>query len=1228
MPALWTSPRRVGPTRGTITHTGGTLKLGGSFATASLAGYSHTAGTVNLTGALNNTGATFVLDPTAPNGLGDVTMTNTGTITGGTLVTGSGAALTTTGGTINSLTVAAGSKLNHNSSFLFVGGTGLTVDGTVNIAASTYLRFITDVTVGGSGVINVATSGALGVTVANKTLTIDSGLTVRYTGFNGKLGNSWPGATSYTTGVTVINRGRIQADTGGAVTVSGTTMLSSGTLEAITSTSSLIVTGTGPTPSMTLSGTVRAVGGSTVQIANSLTQPWSNTGVIIVDHATLALRGTFHTADVNAIQNIGGTVTLVGGRLENAGSTLVLDGTSGATGTWTMGSSSEIHDGTITTRNGAVLFSQQGDLYGVTISEGSVVQVGHTNNLIVYNGMTLNGRIEVLSYYGGVYFTGTQTLGGTGTVEFMWRTGGYSTGSIPIGLFLNQANMTLTIDEGVTVRGGLYSLGAGGTGAGMHLINRGTIIRDTDHPGHLTSGSCVFTNYGTVEVSAGTLLVSPYRLTNLTGTVTGDVLYGTLAGGTWRLGPGGTFQFYTGGSNPPYLGVFLTTLSAHLILDGGGSSFLAGSGTGYNTTNALRLDTITGDGRLTVTNGHVFTPSGTLTSAGTVVIEAGSTLAPISGAYTMIDGLTTVESFGNLFAGSPTGKTVTLLGGTLKGTGLINADVVNTGGTVAPGNSPGFLDITGNYVQGPGGTLELEIAGRDPNVPEFDRLRVMGTATLDGTARVSYLGPFQPTPGDDFQVLSSALRSGQFSTLDVPAPGGPSRRLSPIYDATGLTFQAQTVPPLVFGHATTADGPTAADSMVPLDVAIDAAGNSYVVGWFQGTVDFDQEHVLSYDTLSYAYQNGFVAKYDATGRLIWLSELTNDSFDPKASGLAVAVDSRGNLDPTDDRVYFGVQYDSVVSYAVNGGLATVLSALNLGTGGLLWLNADGELVTLRVFDNFATPAHSIRSLAIAPNGNVLVAGSFGGIIGFDQPTNSAVLNAAGGATDADGFAAEFVPTISAFGSYGFTHVRSGRIGGLALDAIRSVATDSAGNVWVAGSFASGTTNGLAALTNSGSVGTNDVLLLKLTPNGTTYNTPVLRSFGSTGTDTAASVAVDSSGNVILGGSFQVGDRRVRGGGRGCGHAGGDRLAGRRLGRAQRRCGLCVRRRHGRGAGHVLQSQPDLPGEPFRGGAGRLRDQGSRRGPAGRFGRERRGRRVRVRRGPRLAHVQHAAPHAP
>jgi hypothetical protein len=72
-------------------------------------------------------------------------------------------------------------------------------------------------------------------------------------------------------------------------------------------------------------------------------------------------------------------------------------------------------------------------------------------------------------------------------------------------------------------------------------------------------------------------------------------------------------------------------------------------------------------------------------------------------AYSQSAGTTTVN--GSLIA-----DTVAIDGGTLKGDGVVTSDVTNNS-VVAAGNSPGFLDIVGDYTQTATGTLLIEIAG-------------------------------------------------------------------------------------------------------------------------------------------------------------------------------------------------------------------------------------------------------------------------------------------------------------------------------------------------------------------------------------------------------------------------------------------------------------------------------------------------------------------------------------
>ena len=101
------------------------------------------------------------------------------------------------------------------------------------------------------------------------------------------------------------------------------------------------------------------------------------------------------------------------------------------------------------------------------------------------------------------------------------------------------------------------------------------------------------------------------------------------------------------------------------------------------------------------------------------------------------------------------GGTINIAAGTVSGNGTIGGDVTNSGGTTSPGNSPGTLTVDGNYNQGSGGTLAIEIGGTQPGV-EHDVLNVLGDAPLAGTLSVSLIDGFTPGGGDTFKVLTAA----------------------------------------------------------------------------------------------------------------------------------------------------------------------------------------------------------------------------------------------------------------------------------------------------------------------------------------------------------------------------------------------------------------------------------------------------------------------------------------
>ena len=126
------------------------------------------------------------------------------------------------------------------------------------------------------------------------------------------------------------------------------------------------------------------------------------------------------------------------------------------------------------------------------------------------------------------------------------------------------------------------------------------------------------------------------------------------------------------------------------------------------------------------------------------------------------------------------GGTVNVASGTVGGDGTIGGDVDNSGGTVSPGNSPGTLTIDGNYNQGSGGTLAIEIGGTQAGV-NHDVLDVLGDASLAGTLSVSLIDGFTPSGGDTFKVLTAA---GELTDLGLTLGGSAAASFTMSVDTT------------------------------------------------------------------------------------------------------------------------------------------------------------------------------------------------------------------------------------------------------------------------------------------------------------------------------------------------------------------------------------------------------------------------------------------------------------
>jgi hypothetical protein len=134
----------------------------------------------------------------------------------------------------------------------------------------------------------------------------------------------------------------------------------------------------------------------------------------------------------------------------------------------------------------------------------------------------------------------------------------------------------------------------------------------------------------------------------------------------------------------------------------------------------------------------------------------------------------------NLSGGKLTTKTLLKgAGGSFNFTGgvlsadTVGFDLVNNGGTIAPGASPGVTHVMGD-LEMTSGVLEIEIGGT--GVGEYDQLVVDGETTLGGTLRVVPYdlggGAWAPELGDEFGLVASqAGFGGAFSSLELPGLG-------------------------------------------------------------------------------------------------------------------------------------------------------------------------------------------------------------------------------------------------------------------------------------------------------------------------------------------------------------------------------------------------------------------------------------------------------------------------
>jgi hypothetical protein len=208
---------------------------------------------------------------------------------------------------------------------------------------------------------------------------------------------------------------------------------------------------------------------------------------------------------------------------------------------------------------------------------------------------------------------------------------------------------------------------------------------------------------------------------------------------------------------------------------------------------------------------------------------------------------------------------------------------------------------------------------------------------------------------------------------------------------------------------------------------IDSAGNVYLVGQFENTVDFDSETGTD-NRSSVGGFDVYLTKYDVSGSYQWTKTIGGTGYD---FGNSVAVDGSGN-------VYFTGDFENSVDFDPETGADNRSSAGGVDIY-LTKYDASGSYQWTKTVGG--TGYDYGKSVAVDGSGNVYAVGLFAGTVDFDPGTGTDNYTSTR-------FADIYLTKYDISGTYQWTKT----VGGIYSDNVSAVTADSSGNVYLTGNF--------------------------------------------------------------------------------------------------------------------------------------------------------------------------------
>lgn len=285
-------------------------------------------------------------------------------------------------------------------------------------------------------------------------------------------------------------------------------------------------------------------------------------------------------------------------------------------------------------------------------------------------------------------------------------------------------------------------------------------------------------------------------------------------------------------------------------------------------------------------------------------------------------------------------------------------------------------------------------------------------------------------------------------------------------------------------------------------IVTDDSSNTYTIGYFRSTVDFDPGSGTV--NLTSPWYATFITKLDAAGNLVWAKKIGSAiNIYGSSNGTSISIDKDHNIYAVgsfQDSCDFDPDAGTTILVGHAGGgpyYSTYTCKLN-SAGNLIWATTIGGTFNTQAMD-----------VTVDQQKNVYTVGSYYGITDFDPGTGVYKdTSVAGGNTDI------YITKSDSLGNF----IWAKTIGGSGSDNGWSIALDNACNVYSTGrfqntvdfDFGSGTNNLTAA-------GGDDMYLNKLDSAGNYIWAK--RIGGVAGDEMGVSIALDDRNNILTTGYF-------------------------------------------------------------------------------------------------------------